>query len=159
MKYFLHLLIITCLFSCTKKSDPIAIIDYKKGLFTAEINNQTYRLEKFYIANAIMPIGYFRISETTGGISSTTTLVNIKAIIDTDLTIVLNFKSNMNSGDPNEVEIVSTTSNTSVLSFKNSSPQYATKVIIRHKKGDLYNGSYEMYNGSNLLCKGQFSSE
>lgn len=157
-KYIIGCLLIGMIIGCSKKEDAVTIKDYKNGLFTSEVNNKTYSIDKFYTGNALMPLGYYRISETTGGVSYTSTIVIIKAKIETNIELYINYRSSMRANNPNEVEVVSTTPSTSFLKV-NSITTFATKVIIRHNKGDYNTGSYEMYNGTTLLCKGQFSSD
>ncbi len=160
MKYILHLLIITCLFSCTKKSEPVVIKDYINGLFTAEVNNTTFTTQKQKTGDIVVPIGYFGVTITKDQYSSS--YVSILARFDEKNSCHLMFRSN-NIADPTEVRIEPNSnydnyhkgSSLTINSVRTS----VTRIIVNHPRGNLKSGSYEMYNGSTLLCKGQFSSE
>ena len=159
-KYNLFIFGLLALFGCTKESAPVEVKDYINGLFTAEVNNTTFTTQKQKTGDIVVPIGYFGITITKDQYSSS--YVSILARFDEKNSCHLMFRSN-NVADPTEVRIepIGNTDNyhTGSSLTINSVRKSVTRIIVNHPRGNLKSGSYEMYNGSTLLCKGQFSSE
>lgn len=145
-----------------KKEDTAANVpkDFKDGLFTTEVNNTTFITRKQKTGDIVVPIGYFGVTITQDKYSSS--FVSILARFDEKNSCQLMFRSNYIT-DPFEVkiEINSITDNwakSSSLTL-NSVRTSVTKIIVNHPRGNIKSGTYEMYNGTTLLCKGQFSSD
>lgn len=144
---------------CTKKSDPVEVKDYTNGLFTTEINNTTFTTRKLKTGDIVVPVGYFGINTTVNQYSSS--YVSILARFDEKNSCLLMFRSTY-LFDPNEVKIepFGNTDNWHKGSYVivNSVKTSVTKIIVNHPRGNINSGTYEMYNGSTLVCKGQFSN-
>ncbi len=159
-KYTLFIFVLLTLSGCTKESAPVEVKDYTNGLFTTVANNTTFTTQKLFTGNSGVPIGYFGVNTTKDQYSST--YVSILAQFDEKNSCHLMFRSNY-IADPNEVKIepFSNSDNyhkSSSLTI-NSVRTSVTRIIINHPRGNIKSGSYEMYNGLTLLCKGQFSTE
>jgi hypothetical protein len=160
-KYTIFIFVLLTLFGCTKESPPVEVKDYINGLFTAEVNKTTFTTQKQKTGDIVVPIGYFGVTITVDQYSSS--YVSILARFDEKNSCHLMFRSNK-IADPNEVRIESNINDRdnyhkgSSLTI-NSVRTSVTRIIVNHPRGNIKSGSYEMYNGSTLLCKGQFSSE
>lgn len=158
-RYIIGCLLIALIIGCSKKEDAVTIKDYKDGLFTTEENNTTFTTRKQKTGDIVVPIGYFGVTITQDQYSSS--YVSILARFDEKNSCQLMFRSNY-IANPTEVkiEINSITDNwakSSSLTL-NSVRTSVTKIIVNHPRGNINSGTYEMYNGTTLLCKGQFSS-
>ena len=145
--------------ACSKKSEtPEVVLDYNSGLYTMMADNKTFKTEKNYAAGINPPFGYFTFK---GGPPSkfSQVIFNSFANFDEKNKCVLYFKSGY-LFDPNEVQVITsqgTTENSYMI--LNSVRTNATKVIVNHPRGNVLTGTFEMYNGNSLLCKGQYSSQ
>jgi hypothetical protein len=144
-------------FACSKKSEiPEVVLDYNSGLFMMIADNKTFKTEKNYAAGINPPFGYFTFK---GGPPSkfSQVIFNSFANFDEKNKCILYFTSSY-LFNPNEVQVITTGIENSYM-ILNSVRTNATKVIVNHPRGNVLTGTFEMYNGNSLLCKGQYSSQ
>jgi hypothetical protein len=152
MKNLILLLIILLNFACSKKSDtPEVVKDYNSGLLTMVAGNKTFKTEKNYAAGTNPPIGYFQVDQTRDQFSNTFYFVTGNF----DNLNSCNFYYSLTS-NPNDIQktIISPQNTYAII---NGIKTNATKLVINVTKGYNYKGNYQMYDGANLLCQGDFS--
>lgn len=146
------LLIILLNFSCNKNSStPEIILDYNSGLLTMIASSKTFKTEKRFNAGTNPPIGYFQVDQIKDQYSNTMYYVtgNFDNLNSCNFTYTL-------SNSPNQIQKIINTPEFTYATV-NGIKTNATKLVINVTKGYRYKGNYQMYNGVNLLCQGDFS--
>ena len=152
MKKVIWLLLILLNFSCEKKSDtPEVVLDYNKGLLTMIAGNKSFKTEKKYATGTNPPIGYFQLDQYSDGYQGWFYFVTGNFDNLNSCNLFYNLKKGFNSTQlvVNNPEFT--------YCVINGLKTNATKLIINVTKGFNYQGSYQMYNGTDMLCQGEFS--